>query len=85
LENGVTLNPRECAVVGGSPDERLRYAIRLRRLGFATFAETRDSKRRRMFQRACEGNYWGKGGVYDLDDAEDRAWLDRDDLAAVGV
>ena len=74
---------QECALIGGTADERLVYAVKLRRLGIAAWTEYRESKR--TFRRACENNHWGKGGVYDLSDAEDRLWLDRSDLAIVGV
>jgi hypothetical protein len=77
------INAGECSIIGGTVDERLAYATKLRRIGFATWFEYRETKR--SFKRACEANYWGKNGVYNLDDAEDRAWLDRDDLATKGV
>lgn len=75
----------DCALIGGTPEERTTAAIRLRRMGIATFAETANRKRAKMFARACNENRWGKAGVYDLDDADDRAWIEREDLATVGV
>ena len=75
----------DVSLIGGSPDERLQYAIRLRRMGFSTFSEFKNRKWARMRKKAIDECRWGEGGVYNLEDAEDRAWLDRDDLAQVGV
>lgn len=75
----------DCALIGGASMERLAYTIKLRRLGFSTFTELSNRKRDKMFKRACEETRWGKGGVYDLDDPQDRAWLDRADLATAGI
>jgi len=75
----------ECAIIGGTPNDRLICGTKLRRLGISTFFELSDRKRLKMFKKACQENKWGKGGVYDLDDSEDKEWLGRSDLAQVGV
>jgi len=75
----------DCSIIGGEGTERTRYACKLRQAGISTFAELTNRKRDKMFKRACQENWWGSAGVYDLDDTEDRAWLDRTDLAEVGV
>ena len=81
----MTPNKQSCSLVGGTPEERLTIAIRLRRLGVECFTEFKNRKRDKMFKKACEENYWGSAGVYDLDDPEDYAVLNCDSLSAADI
>lgn len=81
----MTPNKQSCSLIGGSPDDRLTVATKLRRLGVECFTEFKNRKRDKMFKKACEETHWGSAGVYDLDDPEDNAWLNRSDIGAVGV
>lgn len=63
------------AIIGGTPDERLLAALKLRRVGIAVFIETHARKKARAAKRAarevraCD--------VFDLDSPNDRWYLGR--------
>lgn len=59
-------------IIGGTPEERLLRAVHLRRRGISVHLETHVSKKARAFKRAVEASRYGKQGVFDLDDPEDR-------------
>jgi len=74
----------DIAIIGGSPQERIVWAINLRRKGFAVHTETVDRKRDKMFKRALEeaGN---KEKIYDVNDPAKAKQLTKLVLAEVRI
>lgn len=69
----------ECIIIGGAPMDRVAYASSLRKTGVAVHTETHSAKKTSAFKRACALTRYGSGIVYDIDDPEDRSYLDRPD------
>ena len=67
----------ECAIIGGAPEQRLQFAIVLRRREISCFTELHQSKRKSMIRRACADVKDGMADVYDIDDPYDREYLQR--------
>jgi hypothetical protein len=85
--NGLTLAPvflppddLDCYLIGGSLDERFALALKFRRSGIVTDYDQNDSQttkqRRKAWERACKASMWGDAVIYNLDDAEDRAYVE---------
>lgn len=60
-------------IVGGSPEDRLLLAVAYRRNGFSVHTETHKAKKQRAYKRMGEAV---RLSIYDLDDADDREWLE---------
>ena len=71
---GLCIPRAQAALIGGTPAERQAYAVKLRRYNISTFVEIKDRKRDKMVKRAHEES----ACVIDIDDPEERAWLDRE-------
>lgn len=62
----------QVGLIGGSADERMIYATKLRQRQISCFTEFTDRKRDKMYKRAAAEAV----NVVDLDDPEEREWLD---------
>lgn len=69
----------QCYLVGGTCDERLQIAIKLRRRGVVTDFDYGDQssgkRKRKAWKRAIVASPWGETVVYDLGKPDDREYI----------
>lgn len=62
------MDKADCSLIGGHPLERVVIATQLRQQGVSVFTELRNSKPKRMRERAIEATWRGEAGVADVTD-----------------